>query len=531
MKKILISLILLFCLPVVTQGSSYREKILYLGRAETISTHGLERISIDKPEIVDVLSVGENFITLTAKQKGETIFSWWDKFGKHSIQIRVYFEDMNRVKEHIEELAAEMGLKGIRAKAMDREGKVLLLGEVKEVVDKERFLLALGELQGKVTDLIKVREDESTIEIEVKILEMKEGATKRLGVDWSFGNSDGDIVFTEPMAARAWGTLAQAPDAVFRLSEWTRSAFTATLMFLVKEGEAEILSQPKLLCRSGKEAKLLIGGEKPTFTASVSESLSTGSVEYKEYGIILNINPRVGENERIHLNLGVEVSELETVETTDYGQAYPLTKRTVQTELSLNDGETLIIGGLIKQKTEEDLEKVPWLADIPVLGKFFQNTVTTEGGGASTRGNSELVVTLTPRMVFRDRGAKETAVETSLPLESRSISQESKDYYKKGSVPDKYRDYVASIQKKIAENISYPSLFANAGWEAGLMLSLRISSKGDLEESRIIRSSNYKIFDDTALKTVKSLLYPPFPPEIGLKEINVEVPIVYKIKK
>ena len=184
---------------------------------------------------------------------------------------------------------------------------------------------------------------------------------------------------------------------------------------------------------------------------------------------------------------------------------------------------------MIKQKTEEDLKKFPWLGDVPVLGMFFRHKETKLGGGSGKRGDTELFITLTPHII-------------SMPEESRSensqkqnvlgsTNKETFNFYEKKDVADSLKEYVRSIQRRITSNISYPSVLDQTGWEASLVLNIKLSSAGELKEAKIVKPSGYKIFDKEALSTVKKLKSPPFPPRVKLKEINIEIPITYRSER
>ena len=246
-------------------------------------------------------------------------------------------------------------------------------------------------------------------------------------------------------------------------------------------------------------------------------------MEYKEYGIILDITPDIQDNDRMHLKLNVEVSDIaETPVSTDYALAYPLTKRTATTELFLGDGETMAIGGLIKQKSEEDLRKFPWLADLPVLGKFFKQKVTKTGGGTTKRGDVELFITLTPRIVSRDiPKIKEEVKPARVPTQE--------EVFAKANIPENLVNYTKAVQIKILRAIYFPKIAKDAGWEGNVKLGLRISSEGKLQDAQVMQTSGYKILDDVALNAAKQQSpYPPFPPQIESQEVSVEVPVVFK---
>ena len=322
-----------------------------------------------------------------------------------------------------------------------------------------------------------------------------------------------------------------------------RDAFTWTLYALVQEGKARILSRPRIACQSGKEAELLVGGEKPIFTTNVASTTgATGTeVEYKEFGIKLKVKPTVTEDEKIKLALSVQVSEVGTAEfigatANRTAQAYPLTKRNASTELFLNNGQTMAIGGLIKQKSEEDISKTPGLADIPILGMFFRKKVSKTGGGTGERGNVELFIALTPTIVSKEMPQtkaapaipplpepKEITVPTAAPMPVPAEKPKSQ------AIPPGLADYVKLVQTKIAQAIYYPKPAKDAGWEGTAKISLNISSNGELKDVKVTRSSGYSILDEAAAEVArKQAPYPPFPPQIESQELWVDVLIVYK---
>ncbi len=500
---------------------------LYVNDQHIISVNGPKRIAIGNPNVIDVVNVTEKDMTIIGKGKGETSLNWWDNFGQHTLTVKVYQENMTLVKKRIDNLLRDIGFSNISTKALDSEGKVLLRGEVKTEEDKNKLMTALGELKDKTLDFINVRGEESSVEIEVQVLELSKDAVKTLGFDLPSA-----INFTELSGPTS--TAATGLSALFHVSDWTRSAFSFKLDLLLQSGQARILSRPRLVCRSGKSANLLIGGEVPVFNTEVASGGGEGTnVDYKEYGIKLNIEPTVVDDDKVDIKLDVEVSELQSAETigdpsAPTAKAYPLTKRTISTEVSLRDNATLSIGGLIKEKTDEDIKKFPWLADVPVLGAFFRHKSVSRGGGAGQRGNTELFITLTPHIInMRSTKAKKIV----LPQGESSQKEEIFKFYEKKNIPDELKDYIYTIQKRILSNISYPKMLRNTGWEGSLILSLKISSTGELKDVSVVRSSGYKIFDEEALEVVRKLSYPPFPARVHLKEVGIEVPIVYRSGK
>lgn len=519
---------------------------LYLNEVKIIPAFSPIRIAIGNPEILDVAEVTKREITLSPKAVGTTTLVFWDSFGEQSYQVHIFPEDMNKLKRRVDVILGRLSLPEVYSQAQDSEGKVFILGKVKTPQEREKISVALGELKDKTVDLIEVREEEKIIEIEVQILELNKDATNTLGFTWP-----GSVTFTDssgPTTAAVTGIKR-----VFHVSDFTRSAFNVTLDALAQEGKARVLSRPRLACQSGKEAELLVGGEKPIMTTSVTDSGGEGTeVDYKEYGIKLKIKPTVMDEKRIKLALNIEVSEVGTVETLGSAtettaRAYPLTKRAVSTELALDDGQILAIGGLIKEKEEADIRKTPFLGDLPLVGALFRKKQTKLGGGTGERGDTELFITLTPTIIKDkvEEVAEEGEIEkpeekiekpkeikkklekkeevSTLPLMSEELLSEEE-------IPEPLEAYSGLIQRRILENLIYPKEAKEAGLQGIVKLGLHLSYLGELSEVVVRATSGYKTLDDNAILSAQKVdSYPPFPPTIKEEEIWIDVPIVYQL--
>ncbi|MFA5144919.1 MAG: TonB family protein [Candidatus Omnitrophota bacterium] len=532
MKKALsIGLLLIFnfmSLPLAGYAldESGGEIKLVVGEVTIMPVNNPTRIVIGNPDIADVSDVAKNEMTIVPKAPGTTNMVLWDNFGEQSYEVRVIAENMDAVKRRIDILIGRLNLPQVYTQIAEDEGKVLLLGRVKAPADRERIATALGPLKDKTTDLIVVKEEEAVVNIDVQVLELSKDATSTLGFTWP-----GAITLTDVSAATTTATTGL--EKVFRVSQFTRTAFNVTLDALVQEGKVNILSRPRLSCQSGKEAELLVGGEKPIFTTTVAATTGASgtSIEYKEYGIKLKIKPTVTDDKKVKLALNVEVSEVGTVDTigtTSTGEvtakAYPLTKRNASTELLLNDGQTMAIGGLMKQKTEEAVRKTAWAGDLPIVGALFRQKTTKVGGGIGERGNTELFITLTPTVSSEEKKAPEVKKEITPKISSSGASDIS------GNTLGPKALYATIIQKRILENMIYPSLAKEAGFQGELKLSLLLSYRGELLEARLKESSGYKILDDQAVNVAKGIAtYPPFPSSIEQKELWIDVPIAYQL--
>jgi len=495
---------------------------LLAGEAKIIPVQNPTRIIIGNPQIADIANVTETEITISAKSPGRTSLVYWDDLGEQSENIKIIKEDTTLLKQRVDNLLGPLEFGEVYTKADEDEGKVVLLGRVKNAGDKERIALTLAGFRDKISDLVEVREDETVIEIDVQILELNKDGTKTLGFTWP-----GSMTLTEvgsqgiQAVGTTWGKL-------FNVANITRAAFTLKLDALIQEGKARVLSRPRLSCQSNKEAELLVGGEKPVFTTSVSTGgASSTNVEYKEFGIKLKIKPTVTEDDRIKLNLYVEVSDVGEADvlgpaTAPTAKAYPLSKRSVSSELYLNNGQIMAIGGLIKQKTEEDLRKFPWLADVPVLGLFFRQKTTKIGKGTGARDDTELFITLTPTIVSRETPNLKQVSNAAVPAGKEGS-------FIKPELPDSLENYIQVVQAKILKAAYYPQQAKNAGWEGNVRLNLNITANGGLKGIKLVQSSGYKVLDDAAYAIAeKQAPYPPFPPQIDSQELWVDVPVSFK---
>lgn len=168
--------------------------------------------------------------------------------------------------------------------------------------------------------------------------------------------------------------------------------FSALINALERSGFAYTLARPSLVAMSGQSATFLAGGEVPVpVPSSGSDSIS---IEYKEFGIRLTLTPTVIDRNRITLKVAPEVSELDYSNAVQIEgiQVPALTVRRTDTSVSLADGESFVISGLISTNNRSTISKFPGLGDIPILGAFFRDSNIS-------REEKELLMIVTPHLV------------------------------------------------------------------------------------------------------------------------------------
>lgn len=165
---------------------------------------------------------------------------------------------------------------------------------------------------------------------------------------------------------------------------------TAVLKALDENGLLNVLSTPNILTSDNKEAEINVGENVPFKGASTQSTFgTTESVERKDIGINLKIKPQISEGDYIRLDINQEISAVK-----GKGDAIDLitTKRAAKTSIVVKNKETVVIGGLIQDTEEENIQKTPFLGDIPGLGWLFKTKT-------KTRNKTNLMILLTPHIV------------------------------------------------------------------------------------------------------------------------------------
>lgn len=209
------------------------------------------------------------------------------------------------------------------------------------------------------------------INVRVKIIEVSSSITNDLGVKWS--------------SLLSGGTMGQ--NGQFNVSSGFSLDDVAALVSAVsKNSNGQILAQPNISVMSGKTASILVGGELPI----ISQTSDTFSVEYKEFGVKLDIAAKVISADEIIISVVTGVSGIDN----EYkiGNIPAFKSRRIKSTFKVRDGGSFAMAGLINSEDRETLEKIPFIGDVPILGAFFRSSGTE-------RVQTELVVIATVNLV------------------------------------------------------------------------------------------------------------------------------------
>jgi TonB family protein len=501
-----------FSIERVFSEETEEEITLVIPEVKTISISSPRRIAISNPEIADISSVSQTELIVSPKAVGKTTLIVWDAAGrKTTYPIRVLSEDLSEIKMRIDKLIAELGYPDIYSKISKEENKILLLGNVDSQEHKEKLDSVLLHLKEKIIDMIEVKAQSQLVQIDVEVLEISKNALEDLGFKWVStidDSSSSGIKWTE----QGWdesGGFKQDIYKLFRLSRiWDRGAISAQLNLIISQGKGRVLSRPKLVCLSGKEASFLVGGEIPVVTStSVSGGISV-NVEYKDYGILLEISPTVKSENFIQAVLNTEVSGIDEAKSVTVSGMYvpAFSKRTAKTELFLKEGQAVFLAGLISSEDSKNINKLPALANIPILGALFRSRKFQED-------ETELVISLTPKIIRQREEVSTKELSSSLK----------KEY------PRTLVKYIQEIQRRIGNAVFYPESVRRYDAEGEVLLSLHILADGRLLNVVVNKSSGNKMLDEASINIVKAQApFPPLPRASGLSEIWIDVPIVFR---
>ncbi len=230
------------------------------------------------------------------------------------------------------------------------------------------------------------------IEVAVLVAELSKSDMDKLGLEWG--------QFVPPDDDGLRGFLSQPFKTTVEADEFSGSAgniytLGAEIDALLENGNSRVLSRPKIMVNDGSEAEILVGGEVPIpIVQPEATGITTITVEYKHYGVTLKLTPLIKtDGKNIDLALAPEVSSLDWANGVKIsGFEIPaLRTRRATTAVTVPNGGTLVLGGLLQREDSETISKVPFLAEIPIIGDLFKHK-------SFTSGDTELVFFVTPRI-------------------------------------------------------------------------------------------------------------------------------------
>lgn len=461
------------------------------------------------------------------------------------------------------------------AKAADMKAKIAesLTKSVGAVQVDERtnkiIVTDLMRRMGEIEEMIRAFDDRlQQVLIEAKIVQIVLDDKYKLGVDWDSVlqkiNKEINIKSTFELAAAATG---MNPGLQFMVGTLGQGSDYAMMVQALKEiGDTNLLSSPRITALNNQEAKILIGTSQPYATNTVTQGTSTSTtatnLTFIDVGVKLYVTPTINKDGFVTMKIKPEVSS----KSSDYEYGSPTTKVPVisttqaETSVTVKDGTTIIIAGLIKDERSSTVNKVPVLGDIPIIGAMFRKT-------DKEVKKTELVIFLTPHIVtgefdylespqtapigderftipekpvFERRNRadmkpgifkepKPSTIPAPVPEERIMADEIRKGRMSRTVVPKTAGEYYYAVKERIVENIILPKAKKGAPAKGSIKVAFFLSPKGGIVYGpEVLKSTNHAL-DESAVKAVKKAApFPAFPESLGQEEKRFIIDLAFE---
>ena len=408
-----------------------------VGKTEDIRTdQNFSDITVGDPDIADVSPLTDHSLSILGKKIGTTRVTVYDPDHKPVgiFDIEVSY-DISRLAAEISHFTGG----GIRVSSIN--GRIMLSGTSPDAATLDKAVQIAAQFGPDPINTVQVMQPQQ-IELEVRFIEVDRNAGRDLGVQWNaFGNGvlantgsglpASQLPITQPGGSFqqpgvtvggpnisptattispvvAAGVLSGAAPFGFLVGQLSNK-LQIEVNALESKGAARLLAEPNLVTLSGETASFLAGGQIPIPEVSATGTPSFG---FQPYGVGLSFTPTVLRNGVINLVVKPEVSEIDTAHAvTVAGTTVPaLTTRKASTTLELRDGQSFMLGGLLQSDGTNNINQLPWLGDMPVLGALFRST-------DYQKQETDLVILVTPHIVrpLAPTNPVHTPFDSSLP--------------------------------------------------------------------------------------------------------------------
>lgn len=389
---------------------SPNELFVNVGKSVVVdSSLTIQRVSVGFGDVAEATAVSPTEVLVNGKTPGETSLIIWQEGGsKLFFDITVQpsrFQADTRLNVLRRQLSTE--LPGQKIQASIENDLIFLRGTAKDLTSANRAV-EIASTMGKPVNLlyVNVPPPEAQILLKVRFASVDRSRSRQLGLNiFSTGatNTVGSVS-TQQFSPPSFNSITRPQTSVTATLSNALNLFFfrpdlnlgATIQALEVQGVLQTLAEPNVLAQNGQQASFLAGGE---FPYPVVQGAGVGgtnaiTIQFREFGVRLNFIPTITPRGTIRLQVAPEVSALDyTNGLTVQGFNVPgVSVRNVNTEVELAEGQSFAIGGLLNNTETQTFEKIPFIGDIPILGKLFQSKNLS-------KANTELIVIVTPEIV------------------------------------------------------------------------------------------------------------------------------------
>jgi pilus assembly protein CpaC len=397
---------------------------MFVGESRVFPAPGVARIAVGNGSLLTAAALDGKEVILFANTAGTSSLFIWNADGRYQrVKINIVPGDTSR---HAREIAAFLSTIP-NTKASIVGANIIVEGD--QLADAD--ILKLEELGKRYPQIVNFTNRvgwERMVSLDVKVVEFPVTLLRELGVKWNSTGGGAVGALWSPIQRRGEGYVIEqrssgeansAPISGNDASGRTRlpsglnvlsvlnMGLNAQVNLLAQEGKAAVLAEPQLSARSGSKATFVAGGEIPYAVTTRDGTL----IRFKEYGVKLDVTPTVDPRGAVRAKIMAEVSSIDRSITTLGGPA--LLKRATETEFNVQNGETIVLAGLLQRESGTDIEKLPLLGDLPVLGALFRSK-------RYQNKETELVVFVTPTvMTSQSPGQRDRIERTTERLQER----------------------------------------------------------------------------------------------------------------
>ena len=456
------------------------------------------------------------------------------------------------------------------AKAADMKAKItesLTKGVGTIQIDERTNKIVVTDLErkmGEITAMVTAFDEKlQQVLIEAKILEITLDDHYQLGVDWDsvFKKLQKEIAVKsifQLAAANAWAPGAQLIVGALN----SGSDYAVMIQILKTIGDTNLLSSPRITALNNQEAKILVGTSSPYATNTVTQGTSTtttgANLSFLDIGVKLYVTPTINKDKFITMKIKPEVSSQSGsysyyTGSTSQATTVPIVSTTqAETSVTVKDGMTIVIGGLIRDERTSTVQKIPILGDIPILGEAFKKT-------DKQVKKKELVIFLTPHIVTGDTDYLESPktppvgeekftmpekpafeVRKGVTVDPEYLQKKKKGLWDKqkeeapqepGSAarPEKRAgpamvmptettadQYFLYVKKSIVNNLRYSKTKSAQSKIGSVKIEFILSPDGEIAEGpSVIKSSNPALEKESLAAVVEASPFPAFPEPLG----------------
>ena len=339
-------------------------------------------IVVAAPETLALVATTDRSFYVRGKAVGMTNILIYDAQHRLAQVVDV------RVGYDTDSLQADLvsALPGEPIKVANFAGGILLSGEVSTSSVALRAAAIAERYAPKAVQSALTVKAAQQVMVEVRIIEASRSALKDLGIGLNVQNMSGFTLNTSSALITS-STPQGTVDIGGHFGPWS---VDATIKALEQKGSVHTLARPNLTAMSGQEASFLAGGE---FPFPVPNGNNGVTIEFRSFGVKLNVTPTVQDSGQIRLKVAPEVSQLDPHNgVTIQGFSVPaISTRRAATDVELRDGQSFAIAGLFEKDQTRSVNQVPWAGDVPVLGALFKSADWQ-------KSETELVIIVTPRL-------------------------------------------------------------------------------------------------------------------------------------